>query len=147
MDKKRAIGIKILAWIIIIGSAISFLPLLFPSYGLIPYKVGQISAIFTLAPHAVFTIGAFLGQHPAVGGLLMYALYLFSVVLGAGILRLKSPARIAVILISWIQIAEAAYSAWDFEYLKAFFIAIGSLSIHMVYIYYLTRPKVKEQFK
>jgi len=149
MEKKRSTGITILAWIFIISGIVLSLPLL-----LMQHNVVLPQFVVTVASTLAMTSNAFIGLlFPATKAGVILSVLICStigIVLGIGILKLANIARIVTIFSICIRIFEDIFisiaNVYATDYAKLFYCVI-TLLIHIFYIIYLTRPKVKEQFK
>jgi hypothetical protein len=153
--RKDQLGLQYLGCIIIINSAIAFLPLLQK----IPTNVQKFAIIFAVSPDELISyIGLLFKCHIAISALFSYLFWLLGVLWGIGILRLNNISRIIVIGISILEISGIVFSGHlDYRgygepvYLygpKLWFVfSVATFCVHIAYIYYLTRPKIKEQFK
>lgn len=154
--KKRSKGIMLLGWTIIISSIISFLPLMLQADNFI----STLAMSITVAPTITFFItGSLLGQDLVVGGLFMYASFLVSLGLGIGILKLNNITRILTIIISWVKLGLSLFMGYNaivtvfvirdshIAEIEKLIIAPIAIAVYIIYLVYLSRPKVKEQFK
>ncbi|MFC1594124.1 hypothetical protein ACFL38_02230 [Candidatus Omnitrophota bacterium] len=141
MEKKCLAGVKVIGSIYLI---VSLLAIIFPCR-VICINLSQMSADDYLGELRVVT-----------GHVLLLIPFIFSAIAGIGLLKLRSWARIGTIVIATISFYPAFTIANEMLPLgdaseKGTLIAILSLAILLILfngfvIFFLTRPKVKEQF-
>jgi hypothetical protein len=122
--------------------------------------ISTLAMSITVAPTITFFItGSLLGQDLVVGGLFMYASFLVSLGLGIGILKLNNITRILTIIISWVKLGLSLFMGYNaivtvfvirdshIAEIEKLIIAPIAIAVYIIYLVYLSRPKVKEQFK
>jgi hypothetical protein len=152
MEKKLPVGLSIVGGVIILSNAISLLSILPLGFAdLLPLDFIWIIQLFSMD---ISGIGIYFPS------LLLFRVVKFillasTILVGVGLLKLKNLARIAIVILSSINVIQNIFFLYASnmpkikiaatEYIDL--LSIVEIFISIFYIIYFTRPKVKEQFK
>jgi len=154
--RKRSVGITLFSWFIILIHTILLLNALIYMFFLllIPTMPGlfifALQYLFSLAPSLEFTM---LLPSPSKGlGFYLWLnhqniFWLIAIACGFGLLRLRNKIRLIIIIASALRITEEIFLLCHSQSLLNVSLSLSLILIQGSYIFFLTRPKVKEQFK
>ncbi len=151
--KKRLIGITIIGWLIIISNVIYLSIILYAS----PFRFAKFVADILTSNYIFFSSLPFnliplklLNIFPPPSLIVMFLISTFFLFIGICVLRRINLSRIIVIIMSGILILEQTFNIVKINskmpILGWVIIALSAIA-NSIYIYYLARPEVKEQFK
>ncbi|MEI8349289.1 MAG: hypothetical protein WCI77_03960 [Candidatus Omnitrophota bacterium] len=156
MEKTISVTVKIVGWLTAIMGFV-FVFAQFSSSCEISEAAQRISRIFVICPIEFIDQGAYIGIHMAITALVVYIICFLNIGLGVWLLRFKNIARLLIVFISLIQVLGIIsfgyldYRAYGEPVMlkgsKLDFIVITlSFIVHIFYIYFFTRKKIKEKF-
>ena len=158
--EKKPIGVIIIGWLIIVSSAMLLwdsvvvffsLQLILSTSAL--FLVKNFSPFPFLASKIIDIISSTILDKTSLDILWCISFSIFcliNIAFGIGILKLKNIARIIIIAISTISIIKSLSNLFNWVGVGNIVntsLAVGSVLASLIYILYLTHPKVKEQFK
>jgi len=152
MEKRSPVEANILSWLIIIIESLY----LWYQFGFwFPFKIIHLTPVISFGGAAIYRVMIIL---PNISHAILYYISLLwavvFIICAFGVLKSKNFLRMTVVILSIISILISLSCIFVVWTTMAETRNLGTLVIHFipiclasVYIYYLTRPKVKEQFK
>ena len=153
MEKKLPAGISAVSAIIVLSNVITFLPLLPLGFGyLTQFEFFDIIQLFSMdISGMVFFVPSLLLYR-----VVNFILLALTILVGVGLLKLKNLARIAIVILSTINVIQNIFYLYASsrmpkveieatKYVDLF--SVVAILINIFYIVFFTYPKVKAQFK